>query len=530
MLAQISLRSVSVIGCLLAAVWTLSPVGGQASLRIMTIGKMPVANTASFDYLSMNNSYADWHSASGGGELAPTATGLYLASLTAPQRMKDSPTDLWDNVKIPMLEEIPAWKESVSAADTWYEVPQHNVSYASLVGVPVSVLESDAETAIFNLETSYWRLDCPIVQRGPACDVLDADSLPADEVPQSCTTPLPKAFETLDESCHRADWYGMYQQSSSLYSNSSCYEGVGSECGSSPVHTPVRHLIYSGWSSYVTANVSDQQFSAHCIITTSHIEAEVQCQGRACTVPRIRRSQLPHPPSGWTSLDDAQCSNFLFFTSWFLSIVDAGRSTTGSLPQAYLVSPSDPSLVVHKRVNATHPGDLSPPLFAQRLVQLFNTWWMVSIGREVVSSGVEIGRSRLDTYGEPLRVPTTDGTLSHQVDTIKCIDTWFVTLVTVSAVLIAASVVPLILRFCTHAPAFSLLVSTMLKDNPYFEAPNTGSTLESSDRSRLLKLRRVRFGDVAPSDDIGYLAVGSLSDDDDGVGKVGIVEPDRLYK
>lgn len=135
-----------------------------------------------------------------------------------------------------------------------------------------------------------------------------------------------------------------------------------------------------------------------------------------------------------------------------------------------------------------------------------------------------LGRGRpVDAFKGPLNLPTTDGTLSHQVDTIQCIDTWFVTLVTVSAVLIAASVVPLILRFCTHAPAFSLLVSTMLKDSPYFEAPNTGSTLESSDRSRLLKHRRVRFGDVAPSDDIGYLAVASLSDDDDGVGKVGFI-------
>ena len=39
MLAQVSLRSMSAIGCSLAAVWALSPVGGQASLRIMSNGE-----------------------------------------------------------------------------------------------------------------------------------------------------------------------------------------------------------------------------------------------------------------------------------------------------------------------------------------------------------------------------------------------------------------------------------------------------------------------------------------------------------
>jgi ABC-type multidrug transport system fused ATPase/permease subunit len=107
MLAQITLRGFSAIGFLLAAVWALSPVGGQASLRIMTVGQMTVTNTASFDYLSPVSSYNDWISSSGGHAVEVTAKGLYLAALTSPTRAKDSPTDLWGNAKIPMLEDIP---------------------------------------------------------------------------------------------------------------------------------------------------------------------------------------------------------------------------------------------------------------------------------------------------------------------------------------------------------------------------------------------------------------------------------------
>jgi hypothetical protein len=90
-LAQVTLRSVSTIGCVLAAVWALSPLGGQASLRIMTVGQRTITNLANFDYLSAENSYVDWRSSSAAGSYEVTATGLYLASLTGPQRVKDSP-------------------------------------------------------------------------------------------------------------------------------------------------------------------------------------------------------------------------------------------------------------------------------------------------------------------------------------------------------------------------------------------------------------------------------------------------------
>jgi hypothetical protein len=139
-LAQMTLRSVSTLGCVLAAVWALSPLGGQASLRIMTVGYREITNSAKFDFLSAENSYLDWYTTSNSN--AATATGLYLASLTGPQRVKDSPRDLWDNVKIPMLEDIPGWTEDSRAR---HRVPAHNVSYASLVGIPVSGLISDTD-------------------------------------------------------------------------------------------------------------------------------------------------------------------------------------------------------------------------------------------------------------------------------------------------------------------------------------------------------------------------------------------------
>lgn len=139
-----------------------------------------------------------------------------------------------------------------------------------------------------------------------------------------------------------------------------------------------------------------------------------------------------------------------------------------------------------------------------------------------------MGKSRVDTYDEPLRLPTTNDILSHKVDIIvhkqrvhhlgdsfrradygKCR---------------AANPAILHARACfqpTH-------------EHDVEGQPVLRSSKDWIDSRKLrqiaLKHRRVRFGNVAPSDDIGYLAVGSLSDDDDGVEKVGKVERNRLYR
>lgn len=534
-LAQVSLRSLSVIGCVFAAVWALSPVGGQASLRIMTIGRTTVADPASFDYLSMVNSYDDWLYAS---KAESTTTGLYLAALTAPQRIKDSPMDLWDNVKIPILEDIPGWTDDASTKGTWLNVPSQNVSYASLVGLPVSGLVSGADFTELKLETSYWRLDCPLVQRGDICDLLTADSFPTDDSPPMYNVSANDGITPVappGNRCTRTDWVGhTLALASFVYTNSSGSGGAGRQCAANQTFVPARNLIYSGWPMYGAAKADSERFSAFCTMTTSWVEVQVRCHRQECAVSRVRRSQLPHPPTGWTSLDDEDCIYFNYFIDWFIRVADASGSASGALPQGYLAYPNAPSLALHGLVNATHPGDLEPAVFGLRLGQLLNTWWILSIGRDLVSSGVDVGKvGRVGDDVFPryrLQLNTTSGMLTHDVAIISCSTGWFVALAVVSAVMIAASAVPLMLRFRTRTPAFSLLVSTMVKDSPYFEGSGTGSTLESSDRSRLLRHRMVRLGDVAPNDAVGYLAVGSLDGDSSSVGRVRKGQEGRLYR
>jgi hypothetical protein len=275
--------------------------------------------------------------------------------------------------------------------------------------------------------------------------------------------------------CNRTDWMGYNTTlSSKIYTNSS-----RDRCAVDIFHMSPRQIIYTGYPGYPTLATSGRQdydeFVAFCTITTSHVEVEVRCQGHECAVPRVRRSQASRELPGWTSLDDVDCINFEYFSGWFLRVDDASSSGSGALPQGYLAYPSDPSLALHGAIAAPNPGDIGSALFAQRLVQLLNTWWIASIGREIVSSGVEMGK--IGRVGEDvpanlrLALRNASGILTREIATIECRIGWFIALVIVSVILITASVVPLALRFWTRTPAFTLLVSTMLKDSPYFETP-----------------------------------------------------------
>lgn len=60
LLSQVSLRRFSLVGCAIAVIWAWSPVGGQAALRIMTIGATEVVTPVIIHYLPMNSLMGNW--------------------------------------------------------------------------------------------------------------------------------------------------------------------------------------------------------------------------------------------------------------------------------------------------------------------------------------------------------------------------------------------------------------------------------------------------------------------------------------
>ena len=137
----------------LAAIWLLSPIGGQAVLRTVEIldqpGTTDVAymNTRAPSYAAVDGDFAvDWFEA---------YIAMYSASLLSPSAILDESTDLWGNVKIPRI----SHSDIESSDGEWLQIPRDEFrTYTSLFGIPIANLTWTNTT--FSLESTYIDLVC----------------------------------------------------------------------------------------------------------------------------------------------------------------------------------------------------------------------------------------------------------------------------------------------------------------------------------------------------------------------------------
>ena len=122
--------------------------------------------------------------------------------------------------------------------------------------------------------------------------------------------------------------------------------------------------------------------------------------------------------------------------------------------------------------------------------------------------------------------PGTKNTVEH---VIVAHVVWSMALFIASTAMIIASLVPPVIRhYFTRGPDVMLNVSSLAtRDNPFVALPVGGSSMDATDRARLVKDQRVRFGDVIAEGDVGRLAIGTL--DPSGVPGVEPVRRRRLY-
>lgn len=131
---QIRMHAYNPLGILLLMLWALSPLGGQASLRVISIGS----------FLEKTNS-------------------TVIASIMSASFLSNRNQDLWGNLRFPAIEQIEsAYKAAGNSSVGWYDVPENtNMTYSSLVGTPVTLIPSEGNTT-FMLSGSYMSFSCPV--------------------------------------------------------------------------------------------------------------------------------------------------------------------------------------------------------------------------------------------------------------------------------------------------------------------------------------------------------------------------------
>ncbi|KIN07153.1 hypothetical protein OIDMADRAFT_47060 [Oidiodendron maius Zn] len=168
--SQWDLRRLTITSVLLGILFALSPVGGQASLRIVyvtndtstTPGNLRYMDTGPLGHLYTHSTIVDSNdleaNASG---LLSSMSAVYPAALMQAVDTKLSPRDSWGNPKIPRLELLDA---SLADPDGWIELPYITAveSWSSLFGLPIADLPSDGVTE-FTVETTYVVLSTLLV-------------------------------------------------------------------------------------------------------------------------------------------------------------------------------------------------------------------------------------------------------------------------------------------------------------------------------------------------------------------------------
>jgi hypothetical protein len=519
-LTQIQMRSLSLLGLLLIAIWSLSPLGSQASLRIIRTARQSNFTTQPLQYV--NTSYDLMSMSVGSDDTDSTFTPmnvLFGAAMMGLSSSASQHVDNWNNMKIPWIENL---DPSTADTDGWYPIPQFNSSdnFTSLIGIPLSEITLASNlTTTFTIETSYWTLSCPVFENlGNGSNATGQwDDASRAKLEADIGRFVDPGYQS-QQNTSSFDPQNMYLYSQEFLHNNS-------ESWDSPANARLRHITYldnnngPGYTSNPTHWVA-----ANCTIKTRHVEVSASCASGSCTAVGIRNSQKPHAPESYTSFDLRGSDDFYWFGLHFIKALVVGELDTATPYQKFILNPLNPFDDVNIKPPLT--DGVSNATFAIRLGQLLNTYWIAMFAPSAIPKGLRNTNITGDVahWTESERSPllTANVTETRDFPVLRCDPLWLVVLLLSSAVTALIGLCGLIAALCRLGPDIGFNISSLVKDSPFVDQTSVATTLGSTDRSILMRDWYAKFGDVAAEEEVGHIAIGS--------GNVGDLQRGRLYR
>ncbi|KAK0643732.1 hypothetical protein B0T16DRAFT_494708 [Cercophora newfieldiana] len=485
-----TLRGATFLTIALIVMWSLSPLGGQASFRSFYWQGNMTETPVTYPYLSINNT---------NNVVAPTsdrvirlaqANALFSAVLVGTRESTDSPMDVWGNVKIPSLAAVAKTRQS--DAEGWFHIGTDGVdtpAYSSLIGVPVGMGQATNASTRFSFETSYWTLDCPW---------------------------LGKFGDRLIKNISEVMPYNYSSTGSGISVWTDRHLGIGSEGSSEWPNKPRRvGFRIDDWDSMFI----------DCNLQTAYVETEVTCQKTTCGANRIRESKQTHPSPNITTLDYEGPP----MSPYFLNIIVAvpGRNArpsglSGYIDKTLFGVPSNEGEGLNKSI-----ADIRG--YEALLAQALNTYWLANIGADWIigqrSGNYSTGAQ--SAQGETVIFEEATGTIWTEEPIFTYSKAWLSLLFISVLVALGACVANVVLSsYLVRSPHLLMNFTTMARDSPFVQAPPGGSALSDFDRSNMMRHARVRYGDVAAGEPVGHIAIGTI---DGRRGGVAPLDKSRMY-
>lgn len=404
---------------LLMLLWSLSPLGGQAALRVVS-RRTDVSDVPStFHFLDTRTSPSMIVGASARQSYANAILSAFNSALSSPVSSRTSSQDLYGNLKIPLIE---ALKDNEKDGDSWHIIsPDSEVTYSSLAGLPYLGTDPSTE-ASFNIQSSYMKVEC---------------SLSLDTQEQRFFQDIVGSNKTFPTN-----------QTSSIITNEMHLAFTMDKGRETSIDRPLEVTMLS--ESFSSENRSSlwQLTTAVCEVTTSYVEMQVSCRDDVCSTAAIRASTLSHPSSNLTFLDgsfapDAENRSTLARITqenFYLLMIN---STTQDPNNVHITQPSpfqhffvNPESPFSQPIDQVSPTlyQIGDALFSLRLTQLLNTLWLDSVAPFALTGNFTSPSNALYS------VATVEGTLSTTQEVLHCDDGWLAVLFLTSFVVLSAAV------------------------------------------------------------------------------------------
>lgn len=530
------LQQITVISILLMTLWSLSPIGGQAALRVVFRANETTSSQIPLRYLDTGPAgiaYTGEITIVGlDGEISPSNELVYGATLFQTDKTKLGSEDAWGNVKVPRIESLDA---ATADRDGWipFTSPASQVeSYSSLLGIPVVNIPQTGQVG-FTFESSYVSLSCAPLESNVTYNATNSGKL-----------------NILCNDCPGSSLKSVSISSTSTVEDDRvrCLLGVNfTDCSTNSSELFSQTIdIYSyspvGW------------VHGACSVTETHVETMVNCTTGLCGATAVRHSTTDHRPANVTAFDYWGTAALVGINGASLGSIDF------SSPSEFFLNDSS-TLPFSQSVNGVAVfvdlSTVSPDVLAARASMILNTGLQLVISS--TAFGLNLSAEKALYYGPNYTTPATvlspnddpwnstawvpDGsgvplwlanvtapfvgalsiaTLSQTSEVYRADYAWVVMLFVSSAVVLVVGLVGAILERLTVAPDLFDPVAGWTYNNRYLGIPETGTALDRLERVRLLKGLAVRVGDVHPQDENGKIGLGAKE-------TTGNLKEERLY-
>jgi hypothetical protein len=461
------LRRVNLISVLLLCLWSLSPLAGQALLRMSYTDSAPTSQSIDLQYVDTTVSSPAFGGQSSTASMAQLVDMLYGSAILAPVPAQQASMDTWGNIKIPVL-------QSLGATDVngWSAVTGQP-SYSSLAGVPVAGLTEDTSLTSFDLASAYWTFGCPAL-----IDITDnaLNGLLVGSLVVNWTSPT-----------------GTMR--------------VG-------IVPPLPGLTGSIYFASEAFSVSGSWQYTNCSMSQTFVQSHVSCTGKNCTVDRMRASATgPNyaPPYGVSE-----------FLNWMMSFSAAGFPThEASLsPTQYFLNDTSSAGKGNGLATELNLLDVPTAAFNTRLSLLLNTYWQIGVSIYSMT-----GASLSDATAGRAAPLTTTATSTTTNAIYRTSYPWLAILLFSSTLLLLGGIGSCICDTLTIGPDIFGFASSLAHKNRYMRVPTGDSAMSGAERTRLLGDVQVMVQDVRSGHPVGKIALGSV----DNPGGARLVRG-RVYK